>query len=706
MGIRARFRDVARGLLLDRTARDAVSYVESGWSQVVDAGDYVRDTTAAAFGNLAQGLGIRGKDPRRSDFWGPGDHLSDIAVAHLARDAIGAKVVGAPWADAIRPGFEVRNLPEAHQRAVADRWRALDLSDRQYNLNFLGDVWGEAIGVLGTDDFAGLDTDQAAFSTPLRPDAVRGFAWLRVFGRRAGGDATSGFARLELAGPESSRFGAPVTYRVDDFFAPARPGYSDALRGFTGSLDVHWTRTVRSVTRDARSVYVAYDRYLKDFHAALAATRRGLDTWSVSVFKISNWLDATRRDREEARGMLALAAQAMSQLNALIVDREKADHEFQSRSMGGFSDSVVRLFEALAAAVDIPMVRLFGLEPRGFSSGKEVFDSYHTRVADLQTRRLLPQTEILVDVILRSLAASDPSLPYPARDSWQVVYNPPRIPTDKEKAETRLLTAQYLKTFNEAAVVSGGQLTAEEVRSPFSGDQASVDVTLQPLVEAPPSAPTTTPGPGDPEPDVETDEPTVAEVRRKLAGHRLQSAEALAAELGVRKSLIEALGRRRVVSVLPGGAEQGRAAFSREQVLEAVNSMFRPAAGPDADSRVDPPRTFTMVRHGDVHGVSGTGDVADGVVFADGATVTRWLVDGMPHTSTVFASYADFLAVHVANHHGNGTEITFHDGGVPPRPTPVDGPEMRPPPDQIAPSAPLEIDAENDRSPTHPEAAP
>ena len=42
------------------------------------------------------------------------------------------------------------------------------------------------------------------------------------------------------------------------------------------------------------------------------------------------------------------------------------------------------------------------------------------------------------------------------------------------------------------------------------------------------------------------------------------------------------------------------------------------------------PRAFRMIRRFDATGVSGTGQVLEGVVFADGQTVVRWCVAGKP----------------------------------------------------------------------------
>lgn len=55
-------------------------------------------------------------------------------------------------------------------------------------------------------------------------------------------------------------------------------------------------------------------------------------------------------------------------------------------------------------------------------------------------------------------------------------------------------------------------------------------------------------------------------------------------------------------------------------------------------------RRFVLHRGVDVTGVSGAGDIAEGVVFNDGTVVLRW---GGPHASTViWPSLGDAMAVH------------------------------------------------------------
>lgn len=67
-------------------------------------------------------------------------------------------------------------------------------------------------------------------------------------------------------------------------------------------------------------------------------------------------------------------------------------------------------------------------------------------------------------------------------------------------------------------------------------------------------------------------------------------------------------------------------------------------------------RRFDLVRTTDVTGVSGTGKVAEGVVFEDGTVVLRW--HGQYASTVVWASLEDALAVH--GHAGN-TQAVFLD---------------------------------------------
>lgn len=71
-------------------------------------------------------------------------------------------------------------------------------------------------------------------------------------------------------------------------------------------------------------------------------------------------------------------------------------------------------------------------------------------------------------------------------------------------------------------------------------------------------------------------------------------------------------------------------------------------------------RTFELHRDSDASGISGTGVVAEGIEFGDGAVVLRWVAG--THRSTVcWDSIADVVAIHG---HGGATRVvwTTHHG--------------------------------------------
>ncbi|MFF5778131.1 hypothetical protein ACFY7Y_14420 [Streptomyces virginiae] len=69
-------------------------------------------------------------------------------------------------------------------------------------------------------------------------------------------------------------------------------------------------------------------------------------------------------------------------------------------------------------------------------------------------------------------------------------------------------------------------------------------------------------------------------------------------------------------------------------------------------------RRFHLFRHADVSGVSGTGIVADGILWPDGTASLRWR--GERPSSVHWDRIADAKAVHG---HGGATEIVWDDNG-------------------------------------------
>ncbi len=75
-------------------------------------------------------------------------------------------------------------------------------------------------------------------------------------------------------------------------------------------------------------------------------------------------------------------------------------------------------------------------------------------------------------------------------------------------------------------------------------------------------------------------------------------------------------------------------------------------------------RRFNLIRYTDITGVSGIGNVAEGIVFSDGTVVMRWK-SKIP-TTTIYNSLENLLAIHdhrvdVAFDKETGSYVEFMD---------------------------------------------
>lgn len=76
------------------------------------------------------------------------------------------------------------------------------------------------------------------------------------------------------------------------------------------------------------------------------------------------------------------------------------------------------------------------------------------------------------------------------------------------------------------------------------------------------------------------------------------------------------------------------------------------------------PKLFTLLRHIDESGISGTGRVLDGIIFHTGQVVVCWRSDlnseKPGHSSlSIYPTWEAFLDIHVNPHPQKATEIVF-----------------------------------------------
>lgn len=76
------------------------------------------------------------------------------------------------------------------------------------------------------------------------------------------------------------------------------------------------------------------------------------------------------------------------------------------------------------------------------------------------------------------------------------------------------------------------------------------------------------------------------------------------------------------------------------------------------------PQVFTLIRHADQTGISGTGRVIDGVIFHTGQVVICWRTDLAQQENAfsslaIYASWEAFEYIHIKAHPPSQTEVIF-----------------------------------------------
>lgn len=116
--------------------------------------------------------------------------------------------------------------------------------------------------------------------------------------------------------------------------------------------------------------------------------------------------------------------------------------------------------------------------------------------------------------------------------------------------------------------------------------------------------------------------------------------------------------RGRVFQLAPLFESRGDAEAAKHYLEEWWEERQARLAGIDLKARKSetPPLRFQLVRDEDETGISGLGVVAYGVLFSDGAVVTRWNSDVAQ--TCVWASLEELEAVHG---HGGRTRVEWID---------------------------------------------
>jgi len=152
------------------------------------------------------------------------------------------------------------------------------------------------------------------------------------------------------------------------------------------------------------------------------------------------------------------------QSNEGLTLMDKSD-EFETHqySFSGLDDVITKFAEQISGAVGIPLVRLFGQSPKGFSTGDADLANYYDTISTQQERRLRQPLRKLFDVMHRS------ELGEPLPDDFTFEFNPLWQMSDVDRSTVATNTVNAI-----VAAVDAGLMT---VKAGMTDLRENADVT-------------------------------------------------------------------------------------------------------------------------------------------------------------------------------------------------------------------------------------
>ena len=143
--------------------------------------------------------------------------------------------------------------------------------------------------------------------------------------------------------------------------------------------------------------------------------------------------------------------------------------ETHQYSFAGLDDILAQFAEQISGAVGIPLVRLFGQSPKGFSTGDADLANYYDRVSSLQERRLRQPLRRIIDIIYRS--ELEQALP----DDFTFEFNPLWQMSDVDRSTVAVnTTAAIVNALEAGLMTTKAAMTDLRENSDVTGIGASI----------------------------------------------------------------------------------------------------------------------------------------------------------------------------------------------------------------------------------------
>lgn len=364
------------------------------------------------------------------------------------------------------------------------------------------DIWGRVFGfgalILGVSG-TGLPDE------PLDDERATSLDWVMVVDRR---EMAVESYYIDNTSP---KFGEVEFYKIQPNSGVGSAQRASAVAVLEG-LRIHETRVVvfggALTSRADRisnggcdfSVYQDVAKVLQQTENNWDAVCQLMADMSQGVFWIQGLIDMLAAGNESAlMTRMQSLDRGRSVSRSIVLDADREKFERVSTPMGGVDEVILRTWQRLAAAAEMPLTVLFGVSPAGLNATGE--SDIRLWYDNVQAHR----EHVLGARMIRILRLLSKTLGHKASDSWEVNWPSLWQMTPAEAADQRLKTAQA-----DDIEIKNGTVLPEEVAltryangDEFNAGKLQIDVearktalvaALKDIVDPPDPAPVLPPG--------------------------------------------------------------------------------------------------------------------------------------------------------------------------------------------------------------------
>ncbi len=407
--------------------------------------------TGDGFDNLVAGLGLGQPNQLAQSGYIKANEVtrkrSTLEAAYRDSWVVG-RMVDVVAEDMLREGIDLQaQLPPGDSEAFILYMRRLGVPARLGSAIKWGRLYGGALAVILID---GDDLEQ-----PLRVENVQqgSFKGLHVLDRW---QVTPSNETIREIGP---MMGYPESYAVHtgpegSQTLGAHIHHSRVIR-FIG-VELPYYERIREMQWGASVVERAYDRILALDSSTHGAANLMLRSYlrTIGIDRLREILAAGGPPEKALLKMFAMIRAMQTNEGLTILDKNDtfATHSW---NFGGVYDALQAFSEQIAGATGIPLVRLLGQSPKGFSTGEADLRTYYDTISNQQEDDLRPAFEKLLPILARSLWGK------PLPDGWNFEFPSLWQPSETDKSTIATQDAQSVAGLHAAGLIDESQALAE-----------------------------------------------------------------------------------------------------------------------------------------------------------------------------------------------------------------------------------------------------